>query len=309
MRFLGKRLPPLGTLVAFEAAARHLSFTAAASELHLTQAAISRQIRLLEEDLAVRLFIRANRAVSLTPEGRDLQHTVSLALGHIANAAEQVRATGGERRLTIAADQSIATLWLMPRLAEFRRANPDILVRLLASDDDDDCLADHIDLSLVHGDGTWAGYDAQSLFDETVFPVCSPEYLERHGPISTVEELAQHTLLELEDDHWDWMTWRVWLTENGVDLPVEHHGMTVNSYPLILQAAADGHGIALGWRYLVDQYLAEGQLVRPMGDTAITTAFGYYLLAPLGRAANTDVELFAHWLTDQQAAITLTGSS
>lgn len=301
MRFMGKRLPPLGTLVAFEAAARHLSFTAAASELHLTQAAISRQIRLLEEDLAVRLFVRANRAVSLTPEGRSLQHTVSLALGHIANAAEQVRSTGGERRLTIAADQSIATLWLMPRLAEFRRANPDILVRLVASDDDDVCLADHIDLSLVHGDGSWVGYDATPLFGESVFPVCSPDYLAQHGPLSSVEDLAQQTLLDLEDDHWDWMSWRVWLTENGVDLPSEHHGMAINNYPLVLQAAADGHGIALGWQHLADSYLSDGRLVRPLGDITVTTAFGYYLLAPLGRPANADTETFSQWLTMNSA--------
>ena len=121
MRFLGKRLPPLGTMVAFEAAARHQSFTLAAAELNLTQAAISRQIRLLEEDLGINLFLRANRAVTLTSEGRDLQHTVSFSLMHIANAAEQVRATGGRHRLNIATDKSINALWLMPRLHEFRQ--------------------------------------------------------------------------------------------------------------------------------------------------------------------------------------------
>ena len=111
MRFLGKRLPPLGTMVAFEAAARHQSFTLAAAELNLTQAAISRQIRLLEEDLGINLFLRANRAVTLTSEGRDLQHTVSFSLMHIANAAEQVRATGGRHRLNIATDKSINALY------------------------------------------------------------------------------------------------------------------------------------------------------------------------------------------------------
>lgn len=299
MRFLGKRLPPLGTLVAFEAAARQLSFTAAAAELHLTQAAVSRQIRLLEDDLAVRLFTRANRAVSLTPEGRDLQHTVALALGHIANAAEQVRSTGGERRLTVATDQSVAALWLMPRLNMFRRDNPDILVRLVASDDDEDCLADHIDLAVVHGDGNWSGYDATMLFQESVFPVCAPEYPEKHGPLDTVEDVTRHTLLELEDDHWDWMTWRVWLTENDVNLPAEHLGMTINNYPLILQAAIDGHGIALGWKHLVDAHVEAGRLIRPLADAAVTTRFGYHLLSPQGRPTGTDAALFRDWLFTQ----------
>ncbi len=299
MRFLGKRLPPLGTLVAFEAAARNLSFTVAATELHLTQAAISRQIRLLEEDLGVRLFVRANRAVTLTTDGRDLQHTVSLALGHIANGAEQVRSTGGERRLSVGTDQSIAALWLMPRLDDFRRNNPDILVRLVASDNDADCLASHIDLSLIHGDGSWPDYDVTPLFGEDVFPVCSPGYLEHNGPIDTPMDIARQVLLALEDDHWDWMTWRVWLTENGVDLATEHHGMTINHYPLVLQAAAAGHGIALGWRYLVDDYLADGRLVRPLGDLSVTTGAGYHLLSPLARPMDADAEVFRDWVIGQ----------
>jgi len=299
MRFLGKRLPPLGTLVAFEAAARLLSFTAAASELHLTQAAVSQQIRLLEDDLAVRLFVRANRAVTLTPEGRNLQHTIALALGHIANAAEQVRATGGEHRLTIAADQSAAALWLMPRLAAFHRDHPDVAVRLVASDDDNDCLADHVELSLLHGDGDWPGYDAVLLFEETVFPVCSPGYLEQHGPLHSVTDLPRHTLLELEDDHWDWMTWRIWLTENGVGLPVEHHGMAINNYPLILQAAVDGHGVALGWQHLVDNHLIDNRLIRPLKDAAVSTRFGYYLLSPIGHRQTADAIMFRDWLLQQ----------
>ncbi len=302
MRFLGKRLPPLGTLVAFDAAARHLSFTIAARELHLTQAAISRQIRLLEEDLGVRLFTRANRAVTLTNEGRDLQHTVSLALSHMANAAEQVRSTGGERRLTIGADHSVAALWLMPRLAGFRHDNPDILVRLVASDDDAECLADPIDLSLLHGDGSWPEYEATPLFGEDVFPVCSPAYLTRHGPVNTPADLTRQTLLALEDDHWDWMSWRVWLTENGVDIPVEHHGMTINNYPLVLQAAADGHGMALGWRHLVDSFLNDDRLVRPLGDLSVTTESGYYLLSSLARPMGADAMLFHDWIRRQGPA-------
>ncbi|NQV44518.1 MAG: LysR family transcriptional regulator [Rhodospirillales bacterium] len=297
MRFLGKRLPPLGTLVAFEAASRNLSFTKAAEELHLTQAAISRQIRLLEQDLGVLLFNRAHRAVTLSPEGRDLQHTVSLALAHIANAAEQVRSTGGEHRLTVAADQSVAALWLMPRLAAFRHAHPDIPVRLVVSDTDADCLADHIDVSLVHGNGVWPDYDAALLFDEDIFPVCSPAYLASNSPVECANDLVHQTLLALEDDHWDWMTWRVWLTENEVNLSTEHHAMTINNYPLVLQAAAAGQGIALGWRHLADSYLDGGSLVAPLGTQSVATGFGYYLLVPRNRPTSVDTTQFRDWLT------------
>ncbi len=299
MRFLGKRLPPLGTLVAFEAAARHLSFTRAAGELHLTQAAISRQIRLLEDDLGVALFTRANRAVRLTSEGRDLQHTVAPILGHLANAAEQLRNVSGAHRLSVATDQSIAALWLMPRLSGFRAANPDVLVRLVASDNDADCLASNVDIAIMHGDGTWPGYDATLLLDEDIFPVCSPAYLERHGPITSTSELAGHVLVDLEDDHWDWVSWRVWLTENNVDLAAEHHGMIVNNYPLVLQAARDGIGIALGWKHLADAYLNDGSLIRPLGKQSLRTGFGYYLLTPAGRAAGADARVFHDWVLQQ----------
>ncbi|MCP4333086.1 MAG: LysR family transcriptional regulator [Gammaproteobacteria bacterium] len=296
MRFLGKRLPPLSTMVAFEAAARHQSFTLAAAELNLTQAAVSRQIRLLEEDLGINLFLRANRAVTLTPEGRDLQHTVSFSLMHIANAAEQVRATGGRHRLNIATDKSINALWLMPRLHQFRQANPDVIIRIISSDVEADCLVDNIDVAILHGEGQWPGYDARLLLDETVFPVCSPTYLTCFGPIETANELPAHSLVALEDDHWHWMSWRVWLTENGVDLPMEHQDMIMNDYYSVLQAARTGQGIALGWRHLVDGYLDDGSLLCPLATTGVKTDFGYYLLTPANRPLSTETVRCVGWL-------------
>ena len=296
MRFLGKRLPPLSTMVAFEAAARHQSFTLAATELHLTQAAISRQIRLLEEDLGINLFLRANRAVTLTSEGRDLQHTVSFSLTHIANAAEQVRATGGRHRLNIATDKSINALWLMPRLHDFRASNPEVIIRIISSDVEADCLVDNIDVAILHGDGQWPGYDARLLLDETVFPVCSPSYLDSSGPIETPSDLPTRSLIALEDDHWHWMSWRVWLTEVGVDLPMEHQNMIMNDYYSVLQAARSGQGIALGWRHLVDGYLADGSLLCPLATEGVRTGYGYYLLTPSNRPLSPESRSFTDWL-------------
>ena len=303
MRFLGKRLPPLGTLVAFEAAARHQSFTRAATELNLTQAAISRQIRLLEENLGIALFVRANRAVTLTTEGRDLQHTVSFSLTHIANAAEQVRATGGKRRLNIATDKSVNSLWLMPRLHEFRQANPDVIIRIISSDVDEDCLADNMDAIIIHGEGPWLGDDVIPLLDEVVFPVCSPRYLTCFGPIETVRDLPAHSLIALEDDHWNWMSWRVWLTEKGVNLPMEHQDMIMNDYPSVLEAARSGQGIALGWRHLVDVFLDDGTLVCPLGTENVSTGFGYHLLTPNSRPLGQEARSFVDWATSKSALV------
>ena len=209
MRGRRKDLPPLEFLVAFEAAARLGSFTAAAEELNLTQAAISRQIRLLEQNLGRTLFTRAHRAVRLTPEGREFQHTVSLALSHIANAARGLRAVEDHATLTIAADQSVAALWLLPRLEDFRQAHGDIDIRLISSDLEADCLAEEVDLAIIHGDGSWPGFEAELLLEEEVFAVCSPAYLERHGACERPEDLLERVLIDLDDDHWNWINWRV----------------------------------------------------------------------------------------------------
>jgi LysR family glycine cleavage system transcriptional activator len=266
MRGRRKDLPPLEFLVAFEAAARLASFTAAAEELSLTQAAVSRQIRLLEQNLGRSLFTRAHRAVRLTPEGREFQHTVSLALSHVANAATGLRAPEANARLTVATDQSVAALWLLPRLASFQDAHGEIDLRLISSDMEADCLAEEVDVAIVHGDGSWPGYEAALLLDEEVFPVCSPAYLARHGAIARPDDLLGRVLIDLDDDHWNWINWRVWLTEQDIHPPRDASGtgpaglrrLVINSYPLIVQAARNGLGVALGWKHLVEEPLAAG---------------------------------------------------
>jgi LysR family glycine cleavage system transcriptional activator len=303
MRGRRKDLPPLEFLVAFEAAARLGSFTAAAEELALTQAAVSRQIRLLEQNLGRALFTRAHRAVHLTPEGRDFQHTVSLALSHIANAASGLRALPDEARLTVATDQSVAALWLLPRLRRFQRDREDLTVRLISSDLEADCLAEDVDLAIVHGDGAWPGYQAELLLDEEVFAVCSPGYLERHGAIAGPADLVERRLIDLDDDHWNWINWRVWLTEQqvgaarkaGADRLGGLRRLVINSYPLVVQAARDGLGVALGWKHLVDEALAAGELVRPL-EHSVRTDLGYFLLVREGRAAAPEAAAFRDWL-------------
>lgn len=295
MRGTRRELPPLDLLIAFEAAAREESFTAAAERLNLTQAAVSRQIRLLEENLGQQLFVRAHRSVSLTDEGRTFLHTISLALDHIGNAARELRQPKADQTVIVAATNSVATLWLLPRIKTFQDSSADIDIKLIASDLDLECLAEEVDISILRGDGVWDGYLCERLLDEEIFPVCSPDYLARHGPIGVPGDLAGADLIHVDANHEEWMTWRVWLTEKQVALPEDHRQLLINTYPLSIQAACDGLGVALGWRHLVDDHLAKGTLVRPLAES-ITTSDGYYLLTRKNRTLPPAAATFLDWV-------------
>ena len=295
---LKKRLPPLDPLVSFEAAARHMSFTRAAEELSLSQAAVSQQIRNLENNLGVALFTRAHRSIILTSRGRELQHTVSAVLNQLSNAAEEMRVSGNQLRLTIAADQSIASMWLMPRLSQFQHQFSEVSVRLIASDLENDWFADEIQLSIVHGNGNWPGMRSEKLFNEEIFPVCSRAYLkERSIPIES-NGLVNEILLDLDDGHWNWMNWRTWLSQSAINLPAHHRQLQVNSYPLLIDAVKNGQGIALGWKHLVDDDITKGHLVR-VTEESVTTNLGYYLVWNENRAMETTAKDFLIWCKNE----------
>ncbi len=274
---LKSRLPPLDPLIAFEAAARLLSFTRAAAELHLSQAAVSQQIRGLEDSLGVKLFTRSHRAVQLTNEGREYQHTVAAMLKQLAGATMDIQQVGATRQLVLGCDQSFAAQWLLPRLTALRGELPEVTLRIIASDDDAECLARDVDLSILHGDGNWPGYSAERLFDEEVFPVCSPDYTRQGDPGDWVGWLLGAQLIDLADSHWNWMNWRLWLGGHDIDEPLGGRRLQINSYPLVIEAACAGHGVALGWRYLIDDLIAAGRLLRPVAQS-LRTEFGYYLI-------------------------------
>jgi LysR family glycine cleavage system transcriptional activator len=298
MKRLRQQLPPLDTLVAFESAARLLSFTAAARELSISQAAVSQQIRKLEQRLQAQLFLRRHRAVELTPAGRQYQHTVAMALAHLADASTEARGLGSGARLTIAADQSAAALWLVPRLGGLLKRLPDIAFRIVVSDDESQCLGEDVQASILHGDGTWPGFESERIFPEEVFPVCSPGYLAANPQIATPEGLAAALLLDLEDEHWNWITWRIWLTELGIGGPAAHRPLSISSYPLVIEAARAGQGVALGWRHLVDDDLQIGRLVQPL-NRWVTTSFGYHLAWPLRAKPLPEALAFCDWVREE----------
>jgi LysR family glycine cleavage system transcriptional activator len=295
---LKSRLPPLDPLIAFEAAARLLSFTRAAEELHLSQAAISQQIRSLEQSLQVKLFTRSHRAVQLTNEGREYQHTVAAILKQLAGATMDIQNVEFARQLVIGCDESFASQWLSPRLSRLRELLPAVTLRIIASDDYSISLGNEVQVAVLHGDGLWPGFQTLRLFDEEVFPVCSPGFERDFEPRAWAEWLLQAQLIDLADSHWNWMNWRLWFSANGIDQPLANRNLQINSYPLVIDAACDGQGVALGWRYLVDDLIAAGRLVRPV-EQSLKTEFGYYLISRDNLQNDPGVTRFREWLTQQ----------
>jgi LysR family glycine cleavage system transcriptional activator len=295
---LKNRLPPLDPLIAFEAAARLLSFTRAGEELHLSQAAISQQIRSLEESLQVKLFTRSHRAVQLTNEGREYQHTVAAILKQLAGATMDIQNVEFAQQLVIGCDQSFASQWLSPRLSQLRQLMPTVTLRIIASDDYNESLGSEVQVAVLHGDGLWPGFQTLQLCDEEVFPVCSPEFDHELAQLDWVSWLLQAPLIDLADSHWNWMNWRLWLGGNNIDQPLGNRNLQLNSYPLVIDAACAGHGVALGWRYLVDDLIANNQLVRPI-EQSLKTDLGYYCICRDNLENDANVIRFRNWLKQQ----------
>ncbi|MCV2866742.1 LysR substrate-binding domain-containing protein [Albidovulum sediminicola] len=291
-----KPLPPLDYLLAFEAAAEHESFAAAARQINISETAISRKVRLLEQHFGLQLFARGHRSIELTPYGREFLARISPAIEMLREAADDALKTSKNRPVILAATQSVASLWLTPRLHEFRQANRHLSIMLVASDNDTECLADTVDLAILRGDGSWKGFDAQLVFGETIFPVCSPEFLAQNPEVAEIENLAGAPLIEVTSSHTEWMNWQAWLARMGAEARRLERTTLFNSYPLSIHAALDGVGVALGWGHLVDQYLNNGRLVRPLGDAQVRTKFGYYLLTPQNHPAFPSRTEISDWL-------------
>ncbi|MCR9114465.1 MAG: LysR substrate-binding domain-containing protein [Rhodobacteraceae bacterium] len=271
-------LPPLDLLEPFEASARLGSFTRAAEELSVTQSAISQRVRKLEDLLELTLFERGHRTITLTPEGRELLNGVKVALQHLAAATHSLRQRDTRPFLRVGADTSIAQLWLLPRLESYLKDDAPVALDLMFSDDEKDVLS--ADVAIMHGDGHWPGFVARLLFNDEIFPICAPDYLERN-PITRPEDLLDADLIDLDYVHWNWMNWGIWLTEAGIDPSRARILIRANAYMALLDATRAGLGVTLGWAHMVDDDLARGTLVRPF-EHSIDTSFGYYVLLRQG---------------------------
>jgi DNA-binding transcriptional LysR family regulator len=267
-----------GRLIAFEAAARHGSFTRAAEELHISQPAISHAIRALETALGVALFERRHKGVQTTDAGAYLREQVALGLALVDQALREVRQMGSDSQVTLSASTATATWWLLPRIARFKQAHPEVELRCITSDLDLDIERERIDLAIAQGAGEFPRNRRWRFVDEEVFPVCSPGYLQRHGPIAGPPALARSTLLHLEERYRPRLDWAGWLSRFGVRAPRGAGQLSFNDYSIVLQAALEGQGVALGWRHIVAPLIADGRLVPPVAER-VTTEQPFYLVA------------------------------
>lgn len=288
---MNDRLPSLNALRAFEAAARHLSFSRAAEELHVTKAAVSHQVKALEEELGLPLFRRLNRALMLTDAGQALFPAITEALGIMSTAVAHLKKQDETGVLTVTTLDSVAAIWLVPRLGRFRRAHPDIDVRIATSDDSIDFARVNVDLAIRYGAGHWPGTHAERLMTEEIFPVCAPSLLEGGPPLKTPSDLANHTLLH----DYGLETWERWLTAVGSpDVDAERGPLYPHSN-LVLQAAEQGDGVALARSALAEGALASGRLVKPF-DVSLPAEYAYYLVCPPEHLKRPKVKAFRTWL-------------
>ncbi len=288
---MARKLPPLNALASFEAASRHLSFSKAADELHVTHGAVSRAVRHLEESLGVELFVRATRSVSLTSTGTKYAAQVRDILDQLESATLAITGRNATGILSISTLDSFAGKWLVPRLFGFRRLHSDIDVRLSTSERLADFVSDGIDIAIRYGRGQYPGLEAELLMQEELFPVCSPKLLDGPHPLRAPSDLKFHTLIH-DDFHIDWS---MWLRAAGIAGIDPHRGPRLNSSGQALQAAILGEGVVLGRSALVGDDLAAGRLVRPF-EFKMPAGLAYYLVYPPRALQRKKVKAFRDWL-------------
>jgi len=296
---VNRRLPPLNSLRAFEAAARHLSFKKAAEELHVTPAAISQQVRALEEYCGADLFLRLTRALRLTENGRAALPALREGFDRLADASETMRAKVRGGILTVSVAPSFGAKWLVPRLDRFRTAHPDYDVRLDATDALASFSGDGVDVALRYGRGVYRTLKAECLMPEVAFPVCSPRTLETDPPLRRPEDLRHQTLL-----HVQWTTedeaapnWRMWLRAAGIEGVDPERGPRFSIESMAVDAAIAGQGVALASGALVADDIRAGRLVRPFPRSiSEATTFCYYLVYPEAKAPDPRVMAFRDWI-------------
>jgi LysR family transcriptional regulator, glycine cleavage system transcriptional activator len=289
------KLPPLNFIEGFEAAARHLSFTKAAAELFITQSAVSRQIKALEDQIGVQLFERRTRALSLTPAGEALYQTAADVLRRIEETTQRIQGRAQARTFTVTTTPAFASLWLIPRLAGYTRENPQVDVRISASTDLIDLERSGIELAIRYGGPEISG---SKLFGEEVFPVCAPALLrDAKHPLATPADLAHHVLLHFADPNRGRpvLDWSMWLQSVGLANLVPAGALHFSHYDQIVLAAVNGQGVALGRSPLIKRFIREGKLHVPF-NTKFCAPRAYYVIAAKNSERNPDVKNFVAWL-------------
>lgn len=293
----------MGQWRAFLAVAQHLNFRAAAQALALTQSTVSRQIQALEDEIGVVLFLRHTRAVELSVAGHHLLRTVAPALERMDAAVRQVRQTAGRKSVAITTWASFASMWLIPRMEEFQQTNPDIDIRIDASDATLDLDTADVDLALRYCLPSGATPGGQRLFGEQLAVVCSPWLLKDQAPLRTPQDLSRFTLIEAGDiphvRHMDWLSWQRWLEEYKHPRVQPKRWLYFNYAHQIVQAALSGQGLALARMPMVANALAAGDLVEAMPGFRLESPLAYWLVLSPRAIARPEVTAFCTWLHTQ----------
>lgn len=273
-------IPSINSLVVFEAAGRLASFSGAARELGMTQAAVSYAISRLEAQLGAALFLREYRRVRLSEAGGKFHADVSLGLSHIQRSAEGLRAQASGSHVTLACSTAFAAYWMVPRMAQFRADLPGIDLRIQTADRDLDLLGEGIPLGIRGGSPEdWPQYHAERLAPEEIYPVCSAGYLAQHPPPAQAADLLAHQLIHLEEPFRAAATWGEWFAAVGIAGQRVPKGLRINDYVLVVQSVLEGQGVALGWRHLIEGLVRKGVLVR-LTDHMLSTGKHFHVIWP-----------------------------
>jgi LysR family glycine cleavage system transcriptional activator len=286
-----RRLPSLNALKAFEAAARHESFTKAADELSVTQGAVSHQVKALEAELGLRLFNRERQRLVITDSGRGYLEVVRDAFDRLALGTHRLLQTQKAGVLTVTTSPNFAGKWLVHRLGRFVDAHPDIDLRVSASKEHIDFAREDVDVAIRHGDGHWPGLSVTRLCAEELFPVCSPKLVRGRGALRSPADLGRHTLLHVNDRR-DWSQWLEAMDVTAADV---NRGPIFNQASMAIDAAIDGQGIALARTALAAWDLGAGRLVRPLA-LALKASYAYWIVCPKSTADLPKILTFRDWL-------------
>ncbi len=295
-----RQLPPLNALRAFEAAARHMSITQAAGELRVTPAAISHQVRILEDHVGLPLFMRNGRGLALTDAGSAGLRDLREGFARLGAAMDAIDSLGEAGVLSVSVAPSFAAKWLLPRLDSFQAAHPEIDVHVSASMELTDFVKDGVDLAIRYGAGRYSDLAVERLLAESVVPVCSPEFLERQGPFAGPADLVEATLLhdDSPDNDPSCPNWEMWLTAAGARHIDAARGPRFNQSSLVIEAAVLGRGIALAKTALAARDLRHGRLVQPF-RSAMKVDFAYFIVAPRAKLNLPKVSYFIDWLRNE----------
>jgi LysR family glycine cleavage system transcriptional activator len=291
-----RRLPSLNGLRAFEAAARHESFTKAALELSVTQGAVSHQVKALEAQLGVTLFHRRHQKLALTEAGRSYFAVVRDAFDRLAAGTQALHHRENAGVLTVSVSPNFAAKWLVHRLGRFIAEHPAIDLRVQATLQHVDFAREDVDLAIRHGDGAWPGLAVDRLMAEELFPVCSPRLIEGPSALRRPEDLRRHHLLHLDDRE----DWRKWLEAAGVEGADLSGGVVFNQVSMAIDAALAAQGVALARTALAVSDLLAGRLVRPFA-LGLPTAYAYWVVCPAATAKRSKIVAFRRWLLSEAA--------